>query len=74
MDSTILAMIQRKELAILVVDDQARLSRAGNAASFVQDLVFAEGRFISTGEGIDTTQQGWELRVKALEMSQLRYD
>ena len=64
----ILEMIRYRQLAILAVDDQARLSRAGNAASFVQDLVFAEGRFLSTGEGIDTTQAGWELRVKALEM------
>ena len=61
-------MIARKEVAMLAVDDQARLSRANNAFSFIQDLVYANGRFISTGEGIDTTQQGWELRVKVMEM------
>jgi hypothetical protein len=50
------------------VDDQARLSRADNAFAFITDLVFSGGRFISTGEGIDTHQQGWELRVKVMEL------
>jgi site-specific DNA recombinase len=61
-------MVQREEIRILAVDDQARLSRADNAFGFITDLVFSNGRFISTGEGIDTTQQGWELRVKVMEL------
>ena len=60
--------IQRGEINILAVDDQARFSRADNAFSFITDLVYSEGRFISTGEGIDTKQEGWELRVKVMEL------
>jgi hypothetical protein len=62
------AMISRGEVAVLAVDDQSRLTRADNASTFIQDLVFAGGRFISTSEGIDTQKKGWELLVKALEM------
>ena len=60
--------IQRGEINILAVDDQARFSRADNAFSFITDLAYAGGRFISTGEGIDTKQEGWELRVKVMEL------
>jgi DNA invertase Pin-like site-specific DNA recombinase len=62
------AMIARAEVGVLAVDDQSRLTRADNASAFIQDLVFAGGRFISTSEGIDTLQKGWELGVKAMEM------
>jgi DNA invertase Pin-like site-specific DNA recombinase len=62
------AMIARGEVGILAVDDQSRLTRADNAFSFIQDLVFSGGRFISTGEGIDTAEPGWELRVKVMEL------
>jgi site-specific DNA recombinase len=61
-------MIRHHEVRTLAVDDQSRASRADNASQFIQDLVFAGGRFISTGEGIDTSQPGWELRVKVMEM------
>ncbi len=61
-------MVERKEIRILAVDDQARFTRADNAFAFITDLVYSGGRFISTGEGIDTTQQGWELRVKVMEL------
>lgn len=61
-------MIERREVRVLAVDDQSRLSRTDNAFSFVQDLVFSGGRFISTGEGIDTEQEGWELPVKVMEL------
>ncbi len=62
------ARIQRGEIGTLAVDDQARFSRADNAFCFITDLVYAGGRFISTGEGIDTTQEGWQLRVKVMEL------
>ena len=62
------ARIQRGDIGILAVDDQARFSRADNAFSFIKDLVYSGGRFISTGEGIDTNQDGWELRVKVMEL------
>ena len=61
-------MVDRGEVAILAVDDQARFSRADNAFAFIQDVVFHGGRFVSTGEGIDTEQEGWELRVKVMEL------
>lgn len=62
------AMMRAGEIEILVVDDQSRLSRADNTFGFITDLVYAGGRFISTGEGIDTEQTGWELRVKVMEL------
>jgi site-specific DNA recombinase len=64
----LLDMSRRREIGILAVDDQARLTRAGNAFNFILDLVFDGGRFISTGENIDTALPGWELRVKMVEM------
>jgi DNA invertase Pin-like site-specific DNA recombinase len=62
------AMVARSEVAILAVDDQSRLTRAENAYAFIQDLVFAGGRFVSTGEGIDTAVSGWELKVQVLQL------
>jgi DNA invertase Pin-like site-specific DNA recombinase len=56
------------QVRLLAVDDQSRLSRADNAFAFIQDLVYHDGRFLSTGEGIDTAQRGWELRVKVMEL------
>lgn len=61
-------MTKKGEIEILAVDDQARFSRADSAYALIKDLVFSGGRFISTGEGIDTTQPGWELRVKVMEL------
>ena len=61
-------MVQAGEVSILAVDDQSRLTRADNAFAFITDLVFADGRFISTSEGLDTDQPGWELRVKVMEL------
>ena len=56
------------EIAILAVDDQSRLSRAENSFAFIKDLVYSGGRFISTSEGIDTSNSGWSLKVKVLEL------
>ena len=61
-------MSQKGEIGILAVDDQARFTRADKASNMITDLVYQGGRFISTGEGIDTTQPGWELRVKVMEL------
>ena len=52
-------MMDAGQLGILAVDDQSRLSRADNTFAFITDLVYSGGRFISTGEGIDTEQTGW---------------
>ena len=62
------AMMRSGQIGILAVDDQSRLSRSDNAFGFITDLVYMGGRFISTGEGIDTDQTGWELRVKVMEL------
>jgi len=62
------AMVTAGEIGILAVDDQSRLSRADNSFAFITDLVYSGGRFIATGEGIDTEQTGWELRVKVMEL------
>lgn len=64
----LLEMIRRGEVGVLAVDDQSRFSRAEHASLLVNDIVFNGGRFISTGEGIDTNQDGWELRVKVMEL------
>jgi hypothetical protein len=61
-------LVRDGQVRLLAVDDQSRLSRADNAFAFIQDLVFHGGRFLSTGEGIDTAQRGWELRVKVMEL------
>jgi site-specific DNA recombinase len=66
--SQIVDMIARQEAFLLAVDDQSRFSRADNVFSFITDLVFVGGRFVSTGEGIDTEEVGWELRVKVMEL------
>ncbi|QDU19739.1 recombinase family protein [Urbifossiella limnaea] len=62
------AMIARGEVAAVAVDDQSRLARDNNSFAFIQDLVFAGGRFLSTGEGIDTDVSGWELKVQVLQL------
>lgn len=59
----IVQRIRNGEKMVLAVDDQSRLSRGDNVKGLIRDLVFAGGRFVSTGEGIDTEQAGWELRV-----------
>lgn len=61
-------MVESGQIGILAVDDQSRLSRTDNTFAFITDLVYSGGRFISTGEGIDTEQTGWELRVKVMEL------
>ena len=62
------AMMASGQIGILVVDDQSRLSRADNTFAFITDLVYVGGRFVSTGEGIDTEKPGWELQVKVMEL------
>jgi site-specific DNA recombinase len=61
-------MIRSGKPIILAVDDQSRFSRLNNAFALVTDLVFAGGRFISTGEHIDTNSPGWKLRVRVMEL------
>ena len=64
----IVQKIARREPFLLAVDDQSRLSRGDNVKALIRDLVFAGGRFVSTGENIDTAQPGWELKVGIMEL------
>jgi hypothetical protein len=61
-------MIKGGKVATLAVDDQSRFSRGDHAFATITDLVYSGGRFISTGENIDTDEPGWELKVKVLEL------
>ncbi|GAG21587.1 unnamed protein product, partial [marine sediment metagenome] len=61
-------MINRCAVDVLAADDQSRFSRSDNVFQIITDLVYSGGRFISTGEGIDTDEPGWELKVKVLEL------
>jgi site-specific DNA recombinase len=65
--SRLTEMINRREVAILAVDDQSRLSRSHNVYSFIKDLTYAGGRFISTSEGIDTDNRDWSMKTKIME-------
>lgn len=64
----LLQMIREGKVGALTVDDQSRFSRGDNAYAMIKDLVYSGGRFISACEGVDTTEQGWELRVKVMEL------
>ena len=64
----LLTMIRSKEVAILAVDDQSRLSRGDNVLALVKDLVYCDGRFISVQEGIDTNREGWTMLVGVMEV------
>lgn len=60
--------IKRGDKFILAVDDQSRFSRGSNVKNLITDLVYNGGRFISTGEGIDTEVEGWEMTVQFKEI------
>jgi len=64
----LMQLINAGHVGVLAVDDQSRFSRSDQAFSIIQDLVYNGGRFISTGESIDTAEPGWELKVKVLEL------
>lgn len=55
----LLGMITRREISVLVVDQQSRLTRGDNPLPLIRDLVFGGGRFLAV-EGIDTDRAGWE--------------
>jgi hypothetical protein len=61
-------LIDQGKVRTLGVDDQSRLTRGDNAATFIQNLVYNGGRFISTREGIDTRVRGWKSHVKLKEV------
>lgn len=63
----LMAMIEGQEIAILIVDDQSRLSRGTNAHALIKHIVFHGCRFIS-GDGIDTAERGWAMRCKVGEL------
>jgi len=61
-------MVERKEIGILAVDNQARFMPADETFAFITELVNSGGRFISTGDGTDTADSGWDLRVKMMAL------
>ncbi|HNO80281.1 MAG TPA: recombinase family protein [Phycisphaerae bacterium] len=61
-------LVKAGRVRVLAVDDQSRFSRADQAYSLINDVVFHGGRFISTGENIDTDEEGWQLKVKVMEL------
>lgn len=60
--------VERGDNFILAVDDQSRFSRGSNVKNLITDLVYNGGRFISTGEAIDTAIDGWEMMVQFKEI------
>ena len=60
--------VKRGDSFILAVDDQSRFSRGSNVKNTITDLVYNGGRFISTGETIDTEVEGWEMLVQFKEI------
>jgi DNA invertase Pin-like site-specific DNA recombinase len=60
--------IKNNEPILLAVDDQSRFTRLGNALALITDLVYADGRFISVCEQIDTAVHGWKLKVRVMEL------
>ena len=54
----LMELVRAGHVRLLAVDDQSRFSRADHAFMLINDVVFHGGRFISTGEGIDTNQEG----------------
>ncbi len=64
----VVEMVERKEIGILAVDNQARFMPADETFAFITELVNSGGRFISTGDGTDTADSGWDLRVKLMAL------
>src|SRR5262249_18315786 len=52
-------------VSLVAVDDQARASRGDDVMGVVRDMVYHAVRFIS-GDGVDTNERGWELKVRLL--------
>ena len=64
----LMAMIKRGEVALVAVDEQSRLSRSMGAAALIQDLTYANVRFIAVSENIDTANVGWEIPAQIMGM------
>ncbi len=64
----VMDLVRAGRVRLLALDDQSRFSRADHAFMLINDVAFHGARFISTGEGIDTNQEGGELRVKVMEL------
>ncbi len=53
-------LIASKGLGVLICTELSRLTRTDSAVSLLQDIQFADGRFISASENIDTDKPNWE--------------
>lgn len=60
-----LDLIRQGVVSVFAVDDQARASRNDDVVGVVKDIVYAGSRFVS-GDGVDTDEKGWTLKVRLL--------
>jgi DNA invertase Pin-like site-specific DNA recombinase len=60
-----LGEIKQDLVSVVCVDDQSRMSRNDDVIGVIKDIVYHGCRFI-TGDGIDTNENGWQLKVRLL--------
>jgi DNA invertase Pin-like site-specific DNA recombinase len=60
-----LELVRQGRVSIFAVDDQARASRNDDVVGVVKDIVYYGTRFVS-GDGVDTNEKGWQLKVRIL--------
>jgi site-specific DNA recombinase len=60
-----LALVNQGRVSVFGVDDQARASRNDDIVGVVKDMVYRGTRFVS-GDGVDTNENGWQLKVRIL--------
>ncbi|MEI6236570.1 MAG: recombinase family protein, partial [Planctomycetota bacterium] len=61
-------MVKRGKVDLVISDEQSRLTRSLGAAALIQDLTYADVRFIGVKENIDTANTGWEILVQIMGM------
>jgi DNA invertase Pin-like site-specific DNA recombinase len=60
-----LELIRQGCVSVFGVDDQARASRNDDVVGVIKDMVYRGTRFVS-GDGVDTNEKGWTLKVRLL--------
>lgn len=58
-------LVRSSLVSVIGVDDQSRASRNDDVIGVVKDMVFQGTRFLS-GDGVDTNEKGWQLKVRLL--------
>jgi len=62
------SLVHSNRLGTLISTELSRISQGDNTKSFLKDIVFHGGRYISVSENIDTTRRGWRLTAGFSEM------